>query len=114
MIDIDSLAKLGRIEKDIEVNKDLKIKVHTLSASEQQEALSSIPSGDVSEFTKISHLSHAVLVLATDEVNGEKVSQEEASKLYKAMQASLVSDIFTEQQLLSKDQDKVLEALKKK
>ena len=114
MIDIDSLAKLGRIEKVLEINKDLKVKVHTLSASEQHEALSSIPTDDSSEFIKVARLSHSVLVLATDEINGEKVTKDEASNAYSVMQASLVSDIFTAQQSLSKDQDKVLEALKKK
>lgn len=114
MVDIESLAKLGRVEKEIEVNKGLKIKIHTLSALEQQTALTSVPQDAPSEFARLSHLQHAVLVQAVEEVNGEKISKDQSKKLFGALQASLVSDIFTQHSLLSKEQDAVLEELKKK
>ena len=113
MVDIASLAKLGRVEKEIVINKELKIKVHTLSALEQQAALASVPQESSSEFARLSLLQHSVLVQATDEVNGEKISKEQASKLFRELQASLVSDIFTQHSMLTQEQDKVLEELKK-
>ena len=114
MVDIASLAKLGRVEKEIEVTKDLKVKIHTLSALEQQTALTDVPQNAPSEFARLSHLQHAVLVQAIDEVNGEKISKDQAKKLFSALQASLVADIFTQHSLLTQEQDKVLEELKKK
>ena len=114
MVDIESLAKLGRVDKEIEVNKDLKIKIHTLSASEQQSALTSVPQDSPSEFARLSHLQHAVLAQAIDEINGEKVGKDQIKKILGVLQASLVADIFTQHSLLTQEQDKILEELKKK
>lgn len=114
MADFTALAKLGRVEKEIEVTEGLKVKVHTLSLSEQQRALSRIPTSVENEISRLSFLQQSILSEATDEVNGEVISKKDAEQLYSDLQFTLVSKIFTEYSLITEEQDKVLEELKKK
>lgn len=113
-MDIKSLAQLGRIEKEIEVNKELRVKVHTLSTLESQKALSSIPESIENVVARFAFVQSAMLAQATDEVNGQAVTKEEARELYDNMQYTMLQEIYTVFNELSGDQAKVMEELKKK
>ena len=113
-MDIKSLAQLGRIEKEIEVNKELRVKLHTLSAIEHQMALASVPETVENVTARFTFLQVGVLVQATDMVNGEVVTEAQAKELYENMQYNMLSDIFTAYSEIANDQAKVMEELKKK
>lgn len=113
-MDIKSLAQLGRIEKEVEVNKELRVKLHTLSALEQQAALSSVPENVENVAARFAMLQVSVLSQATDAINGEAITKDQAKELYTNMQYSILSDIFTAYSDMSNDQTQVMEELKKK
>lgn len=109
-----SLAQLGRVEKEIVLNDETRIKVHTLSVAEQQRALSQLPEGVENEVAKYTYLQEAILIEATGEVNGEKITSDQAKELYAGMQYNLMAQIFSEYNNLTGEQGKVLDELKKK
>lgn len=110
---IASLAQLGRVEKEIEINSQLKVKLHTLSVMEQQKALAEIPES-ADAMTKFAHMQIASLVYATSEINGSKAMPEELKSFYSELQQTLLTSIFDQYLLLTEDQNKQLEELKKK
>lgn len=111
---LSSLAQLGRIEKEIVVNESLKIRVHTLSVSEQQRALVSLPEGVENEVAKFTFLQASILTQAIHEINGEKVTAEQTKELLDNMQYNLMAYMFAEYTTLAGEQGKVLDELKKK
>jgi hypothetical protein len=111
---LTSLSQLGRIEKEIVLNESLKIKVHTLSVSEQQRALVSLPEGVENDVVKFTFLQSAILAQAIHEINGEKVTAEQTKELLENMQYNLMAYVFAEYTTLAGEQGKVLDELKKK
>lgn len=113
-MDLKSLSQLGRIEKEIEINKELRVKLHTLSTIEQQLALSSVPETIENVTARFSFLQVAVLAQATSHVNGEAITKADATTFYNDMQYNLLSEIFTAYSDMSGEQTNVMEELKKK
>jgi len=113
-MELTSLAQLGRLEKEFEINKELKVKLHTLNSEEQQKALLSVSDSYPNEVAKSSHFQTCILTLATSEVNGEKVKEEELKEFYKVIQYPLLVQIFANYLELAEEQGKVLVELKKK
>ena len=113
-IKLDELAQLGRLEKEFEIVKGLKIKLHTLSMQEQNIALKSVPASLTDPSAMFHHLQKALLIQATDLVNGEKATAEELEKLYNDLQESIFQEISGAYISLRDDANKVLEELKKK
>jgi hypothetical protein len=111
---IISLAQLGRVEKEVVINKDLKLKLHTLSVTEMQKALAGIPNDIENEVAKFTHMQQAVLIQATDSVNDQGITKDEAKELYANLQHNIFAEIFVEYTALAGEQAKVLEDLKKK
>ena len=109
-----SLTQLGRIEKEIVLNADVRLKLHTLSVSEQQRALAQMPHDVENEVAKFTFLQEAILIQATDEVNGEKITKEQAKEVYASLQYNLMAYVFAEYTTLAGEQGKVLDDLKKK
>ena len=112
--ELRSLVQLGRVEKDIEISSKLSITVHTLSVLEQQTVVEALPIEDMSEVARYVHLQKLYLTFATSKVNGLEVSQEEAVEFFNALKYSLLADAFTKYMVLSEDQNKAIDALKKK
>jgi hypothetical protein len=108
------LANLGKIELEFEVVKGLKVKLHTLSMSEQDRALKSIPATLNDATGQFHHLQKALLVEATESVNGEKLSKTDLDKLYSDMQESLFQEIAAQYTTLLQSQNEVMNELKKK
>ena len=113
MVDIDSLVKLGRLETEFEVVKGLKIKLHTLSMQEQHDALSSVPNTLTDPTSQFHALQRALLVAATELVNGDKVLKEDLVKLYSGLQENLFQAIAEKYTSLLQEQNAVIEELKK-
>jgi hypothetical protein len=112
-MEIQALAQLGKLEKEIELG-GLKVKFHTLSVSEQQKALASIPSNITDDTTRFTYFQEAMLVHATDTVNGEAVDTVKARAFYKDLQYPLLAELFSRYMELTAEQSKVLDELKKK
>ena len=113
-MDIKTLSQLGRVEKEIELNKELRVKLHTLSALEQQTALSSVPENIENVAARFAMLQVSVLTQAVDSINGEAISKDQAKELFNTMQYSILSDLFTAYSEMSNEQTQVMEELKKK
>jgi len=113
-MDIKSLAQLGRIEKEVEINKELHVRLHTLSVTEQQIALSSVPEAVENVTARFTYLQASILTQATDAVNGESITKEQAKELYDNMQYNILSDLFTAYSEVAGEQSKIMEELKKK
>ncbi len=111
-MDLKSLAQLGRVEKEIEI-QGFKFKLHTLSVSDQQGALLSIPDGVKDEAVRLLKLQEAILVFATDTINEESVDKKKLQEIYSSLQPKVLSYIFSKYSELTKDQDVVLGELKK-
>jgi hypothetical protein len=113
-MDLNALAQLGKVEREIVLNDKLTVKVHTLSVAEQQRALASMPTGIEDDATKFSYFQEAMLVHATDTINGEVVDKVTLAKFYKDLQYPLLTALFSQYLELSQEQGKVLDELKKK
>ena len=111
---LDELSKLGRLETEFEVVKGLKVKLHTLSMSEQHRALTSVPVTLNDATGQFHHLQRALLVEATESVNDEKPSKEELTKFYSDLQESIFQEIASKYTTLLQDSNTTLEELKKK
>ncbi len=112
--ELKSILQLGKIQKDIELHKELTITLHTLSVLEQQRVMEKLPANDTTEVAKFVHLQRLSLIEATDKINGMDVTIEESEEFYNALQYSVLAEAFTKYSLLAEDQDKVLTELKKK
>jgi hypothetical protein len=113
MVDIDSLSKLGKIEKEFEVVAGLRLKLHTLSMQEQHDALASVPNTLTDPTSQFHALQRALLVASTELVNGEKVIKEDLVKLYSNLQESLFQAIAEKYTSLLQEQNTTVEGLKK-
>jgi replicative DNA helicase len=111
---LDSITKLGRIEKEIEIVKGFKVKLHTLSMQEQHDALTAIPNTITDPTSQFHALQRALLIAATELVNGEKATKEELTKLYSELQESVFQETATAYTNLLQDANSVLDELKKK
>lgn len=112
-MDLSALTQLGRVEKEIELSKDWKIRLHTLSVVEQQQALRTLPQDVEDDLTKLTYLQMAMLISATDTINGEKVTKEELKKLYSDMQNNVLASLFSRYLEINADQNKIIDELKK-
>jgi hypothetical protein len=113
-LSITSLAQLGRVDKEIEVNSELRVKLHTLSVAEQQRALASIPEGLLNEIARYAFLQEAILIQATEAVNGQNVTREQAKEFYSMLQYNVMAELFGKYSDMAGEQNQVLEELKKK
>jgi len=111
---LDELSKLGRFESEFEVVKGLTVRLHTLSMAEQHRAITSVPATLTDATGQFHHLQKALLVEATESVNGEKASKEELEKFYGELQESLFQDVATHYTELITKQNDTLQELKKK
>jgi len=112
--DIDLLIKKGKIEKEIEPIKGLKLTIHTLSEAERQSALEFSPKVNTEnvyqyiEKTKIPTLAYAISF-----INGKKVeNKEEKQKLFdllSKLQSAIVDQIFVEYSKMIEEQQKMLQ-----
>ena len=113
VLKIDELSKLGRLELEFDVVKGLKIKLHTLSVDEQHHALASVSSNEADPTTQYHQLQKALLIEATELINGEKPTKEELVKFYSEVQESLFQDVAAHYTTLLQQQNGVTEELKK-
>lgn len=111
-MDLKSLTQLGRVEKEVEIN-GFKFKLHTLNVSEQHSALVGVPDDLKDDAARMIRLQQEVLVNAIDTINGESVGKEDLRKALTELQPRILSKLFSEYSELIKEQDTVLEALKK-
>lgn len=115
-MDLKSLHNLGRVAKEFEIVKGLNVSLHTLSAMEQQKALAELPTSatgiDPAHRTVI--LQSALLIYALDTINGEKATLEQAKEFILGLQAPLFNEIYNSYDLIAREQDAAVEALKKK
>ena len=111
-MDLKALTQLGRLEKEVEIG-GFKIKLHTLSVAGQHNALVGIPDDLKDDAARLLKLQQEVLVQATDTINGESVDKKDLRATYAELQPKILGRLFTEYSELMKEQDKVLETLKK-
>jgi len=111
--ELKSLSQLGRVSKELEINKELRITVHTLSVLEQQTVMGKLPEtgNDISRFVT---LQKETLVEAVDKVNDLAVTKEDIREFLESVQYNILADIFTKYNALGEDQTKILDELKKK
>jgi hypothetical protein len=111
-MDLKSLSQLGRIEKEVEV-QGFKFKLHTLSATDQENAVLSIPKDVEDDTVRLLKLQRAVLVQATDAINGESVDKKDLEQVYSEIQPKILSRLFGEYAEMMKSQDDLIGELKK-
>lgn len=112
-MELKSLEQLGRVEKEVEITKDLKIKFHTLSVAEQQKVFLTVPE-TLTDEARISHIQVAILAQAIDAVNGESVDKTKLTEQLRGMQFRLLAEFFDAYAALAEEQNIVLDELKKK
>lgn len=113
---LKSLASLGRVSKEVEINKELKVTLHTVSSGDQEKVLLQIPTeGDGT--AKYAAIQRATLVYATDSINDQKfddTNRAELQEFYSSIQYSLLAQIFEAYLSCLSEQNTILEDLKKK
>lgn len=112
MVDLNSLAQLGRKETEFKI-EGLAIKLHTLSQEEQHEALASVPNTLTDPTSQFHALQKALLVASTDLVNGEKLAKEDLVKLYSKLQESVFQMIAEAYTSLLQEQKSITDSLQK-
>jgi hypothetical protein len=115
-MDLKSFAVLNRVEKEFDVVNGLKVKMHTLSVLQQQQALAELPTSPLGMDTALRAviLQQALLIYAVDEINGEKVDAQKSKEFVQNLQAPIFNAIYNCYNELAQEQDKTLEELKKK
>ena len=113
MTDLRSLTQLGRVEKEIEIGS-FKVKLHTLTVADQQKALLSISEEIKDDTARLFQMQKAILVYATDSINGEVVEKDKLNELYNELQPVVLSNLFSGYLELVDEQSKILDELKKK
>jgi len=113
MTDLRSLTQLGRVEKEIEIGS-FKVKLHTLTVADQQKALLSISEEIKDDTARLFQMQKAILVYATDSINGEVVEKDKLHELYNELQPVVLSNLFSGYLELVDEQSKILDELKKK
>lgn len=114
-MDFKSFGSLGKVDKKVELTKDLNVTIHSLSAGETQKALAEIPSAlnsDASYRGMIMQM--AFLMYATSHINNEAVTLEQSKEFYTSLQTPLFNEIYAKFDELSQPQQEALEGLKKK
>lgn len=112
MIDLISVSQLGRIEEEREVVKGLKVKLHTLSVTEQEE-LSGVATTTEEILKNYPAIQIKCLVLATSSINGEVIDKTQLEKTYKSLQYSVLNAVYNYYLELGEKQLKVIDELKK-
>lgn len=112
-MELKSLAQLGRVEKEVDITKELKVKFHTLSVAEQQNVFLNVPE-TLTDEARISHIQVAVLAQAIDTINGEPVDKTKLAEQLRNMQFRLLAEMFDAYAALAEEQNTVLDELKKK
>ena len=115
-MDLKSFSALNRVEKEFDVLNNLKVKMHTLSVLQQQQALSELPASPLGIDTGLRTviLQQALLIYAIDEINGKPVTSQEAKEFVQNLQAPIFNALVNCYDELAVEQDKTLEELKKK
>ena len=115
-MDLKSFSALNRVEKDFDVVNGLKVKMHTLSVLQQQQALAELPISPVGMDTALRAviLQQALLIYAIDEINGQKANPQETKEFVQNLQAPIFNALYNCYDQLAQEQDATLEELKKK
>ena len=115
-MDLKSFSALNRVEKDFDVVDGLKVKMHTLSVLQQQQALAELPTSPLGMDTALRAviLQQALLIYAIDEINGEKIDVVKSKDFVQNLQAPIFNALYNCYAELAQEQDKTLEELKKK
>lgn len=112
-MDLERLDQLGRVEKEIELSKDWKVTLHTLTVIEQQKALKEVPEDVDEDAAKFTYLQTAILVQATDKINGVPVEEKKVREIYQKMQYNIAAKLFAKYLEMTAEQTKVIDELKK-
>ena len=112
-MDLKALIQLGRVEKEVNIGS-FKIKIHTLTVADQQKALLSISEEIKDDSAKLLQMQKAILVYATDSINGEVVEKDKLQEVYNELQPAVLSNLFSNYLELVDAQSKILDELKKK
>lgn len=115
-MDLKSFSALNRIEKEFDVLNGLKVKMHTLSVLQQQQALAELPTSPLGMDTALRAviLQQALLIYAIDEINGEKIDALKSKEFVQNLQAPIFNALYNCYNELAQEQDNTLEELKKK
>jgi len=117
-MELKSLSQLGCIEKEKEILKGLKLKLRTLSSSEQQEIQELLPITNIEQAVSpslITKLQIHTLAKATVAVNEmAPTNKEELLKIYAELQTPVLNEAYKFYLELLGEQDKLVEELKKK
>lgn len=114
-MDFKSFGFLGRVEKKVEISKDLSVTIHSLSTLETQKALAELPSAMNADTAYRGILMQiAFLVYSTSHINDQAVTLDQAKDFYHNLQSPLFNQIYGEFDLLAEPQQQALEELKKK
>ena len=114
-MDLKSFGSLGKVEKKIELTKDLSVTVHSLSVVETQKSLAELPSNLTSDTSYRGFVMQmAFLVYATSHVNNEAVTLDQAKEFYQNLQTPLFNVAYNEFDSLAQTQQEALDSLKKK
>jgi len=115
-MDLKSFSSLNRVEREFDIVDGLKISMHTLSVLQQQQALSELPPAPLGTDNALRAviLQQALLIYALDTINGEKVTTQFAKDFIQGLQSPIFNEIYNCYNLMAEEQDKTLEALKKK
>lgn len=115
-MELQNFALLNRVEKEFDVVNGLKIKMHTLSVLQQQQALSELPTSPLGQDPALRAvvLQQALLVYALDSINGEKIDLQKAKDFIQNLQAPIFNEIYNCYDIMAQEQDSTLQTLKKK
>ena len=117
--ELKNVSDLGRIESEVKVSENLKVKLHTLNFGESISLSKDYPVGakKESDLYQDNLFQLFTLKYATHEVNGKSYSEAERSEVeafYKSLQTAVVREIFIAYAELIGEQDSVITELKKK
>jgi len=115
-MDLKSFSALNRVEKEFDVLEGLKVRMHTLSVLQQQQALAELPTSPLGMDTALRAviLQQALLIYAIDEINNEKIDIAKSKEFVQNLQAPIFNALYNCYNELAQEQDKTLEELKKK
>lgn len=115
-MELKSFSALNRVEREFDVFTGLKVKMHTLSVLQQQQALAELPPSPLGMDNGLRTviLQQALLVYAIDAINGEKVTLQQTKDVIQNLQAPVFNALVNCYDELAQEQDKILEELKKK
>ena len=113
-MDLKSISTLGRIERKVELTKELSLTLHTLSALETQKCLAELPNSLSDASYRNVILQMALLVYSTSHIDNNPVTLEQAKEFYQNLQAPLFNAAAEQLEILNTEQAAVLEELKKK